>query len=626
MAVAANLPPHVKSYLAACSQAQINQLVSSLKGVEGKRTVAAVVAAGDPTTRDSHSTLSSSKSTSTQATTSSGSRSPYMTPAFSTKQTSSSAQAKTLPTSQPDQTSADMANIQHVAPDISSSQTPSQTGATQASPLRALNSFMAFRVYYNPIFHSFEQKERSGFMKTMWAEEETKAKWSIIAKAWSIIRDEVGKDSAPLDRFLELACPHIDILARDAYLSTLGWELSTDNGTTSLRRRFLPNFMDFPASFRTTTKSVQDVIDFVRSSGYGLPTNDTPPASSNTSTSHLTMAAQPVHHSTATTGPGFLPSSIFHSTNSSSNAKSQSLAASNFGGPHASNFPESATSSTTQTTSMATSATLSHAGDNASASIEQSARENTMDLGSSSQHGTNPSSAVSQQQASNATHAPPPQTSSINAASGPTSGSNMAAQSNDQALMAIIHQHAAAANAGNGGLLTGGPMTHQQMLTYMYGANVQPVHPDMYSPHVDDTIANPDPQSCVMQRASLADPDLLAISINADYPHEILNYYPASTRNSGESMASSVVRPARDEDTQTAWLDCALQVMDTSPSSSPTFPYAEFFNPDHEGLNIFDIDGIPDFTAVDNTDFQFQEMSLPLVTSHWGDESDGPEQ
>ncbi|KAK7513290.1 mating-type protein MAT alpha 1-domain-containing protein, partial [Phyllosticta citriasiana] len=203
------------------------------------------------------------------------------------------AQAKTLPTSQPDQTSADMANIQHVAPDISSSQTPSQTGATQASPLRALNSFMAFRVYYNPIFHSFEQKERSGFMKTMWAEEETKAKWSIIAKAWSIIRDEVGKDSAPLDRFLELACPHIDILARDAYLSTLGWELSTDNGTTSLRRRFLPNFMDFPASFRTTTKSVQDVIDFVRSSGYGLPTNDTPPASSNTSTSHLTMAAQP---------------------------------------------------------------------------------------------------------------------------------------------------------------------------------------------------------------------------------------------------------------------------------------------------------------------------------------------
>ncbi|KAK7515798.1 hypothetical protein IWZ03DRAFT_380489 [Phyllosticta citriasiana] len=249
-----------------------------------------------------------------------------------------------------------------------------------------------------------------------------------------------------------------------------------------------------------------------------------------------------------------------------------------------------------------------------------------MDLGSSSQHGTNPSSAVSQQQASNATHAPPPQTSSINAASGPTSGSNMAAQSNDQALMAIIHQHAAAANAGNGGLLTGGPMTHQQMLTYMYGANVQPVHPDMYSPHVDDTIANPDPQSCVMQRASLADPDLLAISINADYPHEILNYYPASTRNSGESMASSVVRPARDEDTQTAWLDCALQVMDTSPSSSPTFPYAEFFNPDHEGLNIFDIDGIPDFTAVDNTDFQFQEMSLPLVTSHWGDECDGPEQ
>ncbi|KAK7537261.1 mating-type protein ALPHA1/MAT-1/A-1, partial [Phyllosticta citribraziliensis] len=169
-----------------------------------------------------------------------------------------------------------MATIQHVTLSSSSTQAPQQTDAVQASPLRALNSFMAFRVYYNPIFHSFEQKERSGFMKTMWADEETKAKWSIIAKAWSIIRDEVGKDSAPLDRFLELACPHIDILARDAYLTTLGWELVTDDGKTSLRRVFTPNFESFPASFRTTTKSVQDVIDFVRNSGYGVPTIDTP--------------------------------------------------------------------------------------------------------------------------------------------------------------------------------------------------------------------------------------------------------------------------------------------------------------------------------------------------------------
>ncbi|KAK8154979.1 hypothetical protein BKA80DRAFT_282379 [Phyllosticta citrichinensis] len=188
--------------------------------------------------------------------------------------------------------------------------------------------------------------------------------------------------------------------------------------------------------------------------------------------------------------------------------------------------------------------------------------------------------------------------------------------------MAIIHQHATAANGGNGGLLTGGPMTHQQMLTYMYGANVQPVHPDMYSPHVDDSISNPDPNSCVMRRASLADPDLLAVSINSQHPHEILNYYPASTRTQGESMASSVLRPTRDEDTQNAWVDCALQLMDTSS----TFPYAEFFNPDHEGLNIFDIDGIPDFIAVDSIDFQLPETSWPLVTSHWDIDSDGPEQ
>ncbi|OMP88742.1 Mating-type protein MAT-1 [Diplodia seriata] len=131
----------------------------------------------------------------------------------------------------------------------------------------------------------------------MWAGENVKAKWTIIAKAYSTIRDEVGSDNAPMDGFLNLACPHIGIISRANYLNTLGWELVNNGSGWQLIRRFIPDTASLPHGYLTTTVSVDDLVTFVRGRGYGIPAQT---AASNTGSSNnagaatLAMAAQPV--------------------------------------------------------------------------------------------------------------------------------------------------------------------------------------------------------------------------------------------------------------------------------------------------------------------------------------------
>ena len=72
---------------------------------------------------------------------------------------------------------------------------------------RPLNSWMAFRAYYSPIFTGCQQKDISGFMQRMWKEDPFHAKWAIAAKAYSYIRDKTTKSQAPVPPFLRIVCP-----------------------------------------------------------------------------------------------------------------------------------------------------------------------------------------------------------------------------------------------------------------------------------------------------------------------------------------------------------------------------------------------------------------------------------
>ncbi|KAF4119844.1 mating type protein MAT1-1-1 [Geosmithia morbida] len=105
---------------------------------------------------------------------------------------------------------------------------------------RPLNGFMAFRSYYMKIFPDVPQKSVSGFLTTLWNQDPFRNKWVLVAKVYSFIRDEVGKDKIPLSQFLGISCPLMKIISPSAYLSTLGWRVDNQNEKGQHLVRFDP--------------------------------------------------------------------------------------------------------------------------------------------------------------------------------------------------------------------------------------------------------------------------------------------------------------------------------------------------------------------------------------------------
>jgi len=119
--------------------------------------------------------------------------------------------------------------------------------------------------YYSTAFHGYQQKEISGFLTCMWQSDPFKAKWSILAKAYSLIRDSQGKDDAPLDQFLAITGPLIGIIMPGHYLQAMGWEIFTnEDGQTVMRRdgRFLDDRL------LLTNLSVNDLIRHCSHQGF----------------------------------------------------------------------------------------------------------------------------------------------------------------------------------------------------------------------------------------------------------------------------------------------------------------------------------------------------------------------
>ncbi|KAF1351344.1 mating-type protein ALPHA1/MAT-1/A-1, partial [Delphinella strobiligena] len=129
-------------------------------------------------------------------------------------------------------------------------------------PIRPLNSWMAFRSFHAPIFKTFQQKNISGLLTRLWQNDPFKAKWSILAKAYSMIREHKAKDAAPLDKFLSHTCPHIGIIPKNDYLSVMGWEIVEENGEVRMERRFAPDVASFPENILTTNLSAEEVVAF----------------------------------------------------------------------------------------------------------------------------------------------------------------------------------------------------------------------------------------------------------------------------------------------------------------------------------------------------------------------------
>lgn len=133
---------------------------------------------------------------------------------------------------------------------------------------RPLNSWMAFRSHYNHVFQSMQQKDISGFLTLLWQYDPFKAKWTILAKAYSVIRDGVGKNNAPLDKFLAINGPYIGVVATKDYLVTLGWCFNNTDGRMELTREHGWDLASLHHDLLVTNLSVEDVIKHSFAAGY----------------------------------------------------------------------------------------------------------------------------------------------------------------------------------------------------------------------------------------------------------------------------------------------------------------------------------------------------------------------
>nr|Q9Y8D1.1 RecName: Full=Mating-type protein MAT-1 [Curvularia cymbopogonis]AAD33445.1 mating type protein MAT-1 [Curvularia cymbopogonis] len=136
---------------------------------------------------------------------------------------------------------------------------------------KALNAFVGFRCYYIaiPAFKQWPMKKLSNLISLLWDRDPNKSLWSLMAKAWSNIRDQVGKDQAPLDEFFDIICSHLKLPDPASYLDLHGWILIVnDQGDPTLVESIDSKSASVGSSHIDLALSVEDIIAFVRNAGY----------------------------------------------------------------------------------------------------------------------------------------------------------------------------------------------------------------------------------------------------------------------------------------------------------------------------------------------------------------------
>ncbi|OAX78437.1 hypothetical protein ACJ72_07256 [Emergomyces africanus] len=156
--------------------------------------------------------------------------------------------------------------------------TPTATKAVSRTPpsrkkrvrengkLRPLNSFIAFRSFYSTAFPDLSQKIKSGLLRLLWTSDPFKAKWAILAKAYSIIRDSHA-GQVNLESFLALNGPLIGIVGPNDYLRVMGLQLAV-----TMDKQFSVNKTNHHAgptqADLTTNLSVDDIVSHCYQAGY----------------------------------------------------------------------------------------------------------------------------------------------------------------------------------------------------------------------------------------------------------------------------------------------------------------------------------------------------------------------
>ncbi len=131
-------------------------------------------------------------------------------------------------------------------------------------------------------------------MTALWKADPFQAKWAILAKGFSEIRDVKGKSDALLPEFLSINAPLLRIIEPERYLMALGWNLTLDAEAQMVLRRE-PNFdaASIGTDLLTTNVSVAEVIENCYQHDYIARDSNVVNPSSNGQVMIMASSAQP---------------------------------------------------------------------------------------------------------------------------------------------------------------------------------------------------------------------------------------------------------------------------------------------------------------------------------------------
>ena len=119
-----------------------------------------------------------------------------------------------------------------------------------------------------------QQKNTSGLLKIMWDQDPFKAKWSIIARAYTNIRDQVGKANASIEVFFSIVCPRMGIIGVDDYFARMEWVAETnEGGSVVLFQKSCPDLKTFPSEIMNSNLTEKDVVHFCAFQDYLSPSD-----------------------------------------------------------------------------------------------------------------------------------------------------------------------------------------------------------------------------------------------------------------------------------------------------------------------------------------------------------------
>lgn len=125
-------------------------------------------------------------------------------------------------------------------------------------------------------------KKLSQPLSTLWESDPNKSKWAMMTKAWSIIRDQIGKGKAPLDVFFKIVCPLLNIPSPQTYFEELGWYLYPDNNGNPQAKCSPELAKAAQPGEAEESYSVEDLIHFSQTRGYAPSFRLRPDSASST--------------------------------------------------------------------------------------------------------------------------------------------------------------------------------------------------------------------------------------------------------------------------------------------------------------------------------------------------------